>query len=130
MNDYEQKRATISFHLPADEKEIIVAKAKEAGLSISKYLRKLLIGDLNEFENIKGLLELHEIDDLYEVIEGWALIMDNEAVIHSYNKYRDRDVQVIIGERIDEFPVESKLDIILLKLMDAKVKSVLPSQSF
>jgi hypothetical protein len=115
MEQYNANRATISFHLTQEEKEQIVDAADQNGQTITDYLKDLVF-TRDDSDDTLNLLKQYDIDDLEEVLQGWTLLMEDEDVCSEFELWEGKEVTIetIYGPSASQ--VESKMDIILLKI--------------
>lgn len=115
MEQYNANRATISFHLTQEEKEQIVDAADQNGQTITDYLKDLVF-TRDDSDDTLNLLKQYDIDDLEEVLQGWTLLMEDDHVCHEFKLYEGKEVTINTIEGPWISPIESKMDIILLKI--------------
>ena len=117
MEQYNTNRATISFHLTQEEKAQIVDEAGQNGQTITDYLKDSVFGE--DYTNATtDLLNQYNIDNLEEVLQGWAQLMEEDYVCINFDLYELKDVIINTTDGPFECRVESKLDIILLKIWE------------
>ena len=118
MENYNGTRATISFHLTQEEKDNIIKQAEENGLTITDYIKNLVLWRIEEQIDIEDLLSNYNIqpEDLEEVLVGWSLLMEDDIVCKLLKELGNHTVRVRNSPGFYDSWVETKLDIILLKI--------------